>query len=149
MNWSFRIARITGIEVRIHFAFLILLAFFARSAFPKGGLTGALSAVALVSLVFLCVLLHEFGHAYAARLFGIRTLDITLHLFGGLARIERMPEKPWQEIIVALAGPMVNVVIAAALFFALDQGGSVPVARWLTHDVNLLATLFSVNVTLV
>jgi len=149
MNWSFRIARITGIEVRIHLAFLLLLAFYALSAFPQGGTRGALTAVALISLVFLCVLLHEFGHAYAALAFGIRTPDITLHLFGGIARLERMPEKPWQEVIIALAGPMVNVAIAGALYIALGKGATVPVARWLTGDSNLLATLLSVNVMLV
>ena len=149
MNWSFRIARISGIEVRIHVAFLLLLAFYALAAFPQGGVRGAFTAAALVALVFLCVLLHEFGHAYAALAFGIRTPDITLHLFGGIARLERMPEKPRQEVIIALAGPMVNVVIAAALFLAMGQGATVPVARWLTGDGNLLATLFSVNVVLV
>jgi Zn-dependent protease/CBS domain-containing protein len=149
MNWSFRVARITGIEVRIHVAFLLVLALYSLSALPEGGVRGALAAAVLVSLVFLCVLLHEFGHAYAALAYGIRTPDITLHFFGGIARLERMPEKPWQEVIIALAGPMVNVVIAGALFLALGHGMRVPVTRWFAGDTNLLATLFSVNVMLV
>ncbi len=149
MNWSFRLARITGIEVRIHFTFLLLLAFYALAAFPKGGLPAALSAVALISLVFLCVLLHEFGHAYAALAYGIRTPDITLLPIGGLARLERVPENPTQELIIALAGPFVNVLIAGGLLIALGKGVAVPESRWLTGDINLLETLFSVNVMLV
>ena len=149
MNWSFRLARITGIEVRIHFTFLLLLAFYALAAFPKGGLPAALSAVALISLVFLCVLLHEFGHAYAALAYGIRTPDITLLPIGGLARLERVPENPTQELIIALAGPFVNVLIAGGLLIALGKGVAMPESRWLTGDINLLETLFSVNVMLV
>ncbi len=149
MNWSFRIARLSGIEVRIHFFFLLMLFGFGALEFISHGPAAALSAVLLISLVFLCVLLHEFGHAFAARVFGIRTPDITLIPFGGIARLERFPEKPSQELIIALAGPAVNVVIAAGLLLALGKGVAVPVSRWFAGNNNLLETLFSVNVTLV
>ena len=148
MNWSFRIARITGIEVRVHLFFLLMLLGFGAVEMARGGAQAAVSALIFISLVFLCVLLHEFGHAYAALAFGIRTPDITLLPIGGLARLDRIPEKPSQELIIALAGPLVNVLIAGGLLLALGKGAAVPVSRWFTGNINLLETLFSVNITL-
>ena len=115
MRWSFKIARIGGIDVRIHVTFLILLAVLASYYGAQGGAGGALKVMIFFLLVFLCVLLHEFGHAFAAKAYGIKTADITLLPIGGVARMERMPEKPAQELVVAIAGPLVNVVIAAGL----------------------------------
>jgi Zn-dependent protease/predicted transcriptional regulator len=111
MKWSFRIATIAGTEVRIHVTFLLLLAFFAISAGPGQ----ALESVALICAMFFCVLLHEFGHVWAAKRYGIHTPDITLLPIGGVARLERMPSKPSEELVVALCGPLVNVIIAAGL----------------------------------
>ena len=148
MNWSFRIARITGIEIRVHLFFLLMLLGFGAVELARGGIAAALSAVLFISLVFLCVLLHEFGHAYAALAYGIRTPDITLLPIGGLARLERMPEKPTQELIIALAGPLVNLLIAGALLLAMGKGSTVPVSRWFAGNINLLETLYSVNVML-
>lgn len=108
MKWSFSIGRVVGTDVRIHATFFLLLIFIAFA----WGVVGVL----FVSAMFLCVLLHEFGHIFAARRFGIRTPDVTLLPIGGLARLERMPKKPTEELLVALAGPAVNVVIAALLF---------------------------------
>ena len=116
MKWSFSIGRVAGTDVRIHATFFLLLAFIAFSFGPMGAL--------LTLTLFFCVLLHEFGHIFAARRYGIRTPDVTLLPIGGLARLERMPKKPSQELVVALAGPAVNVVIAAALFLFL---GGMPV----------------------
>jgi Zn-dependent protease/CBS domain-containing protein len=115
MRWSFKLAHIAGIDVRIHATFFLLLAWVAWGSGIQGGTPAALAGVILVCLVFLCVLLHEFGHALAARRYGIRTPDITLLPIGGVARLERMPDKPVQEFVVAIAGPLVNVAIAAAL----------------------------------
>jgi stage IV sporulation protein FB len=114
MRWSFRIARVAGIEVRVHITFFLLLAFGAWYGSHTGP-WGALSAVILWLLLFLCVLLHEFGHALAAKAYGIKTADITLMPMGGVARLERMPEKPMEELVVVIAGPLVNLAIAIVL----------------------------------
>lgn len=123
MRWAIRLGRIAGTDVRIHLTFFILLAWLGFAGYRTGGMRDAIDVMLLISLVFLCVLLHEFGHALAARRCGIRTPDITLFPFGGVARIERMPKEPRQEIFIALAGPAVNVVIAAGLFAALYLTG--------------------------
>src|SRR5580704_6275845 len=123
MRWSFKVARIGGIDVRIHVTFFLLLAVFASFYSAQGGASGTLKVVIFFLLVFLCVLLHEFGHAFAAQAFGIRTVDITLLPIGGVARMERMPEKPAQELVVAIAGPLVNVVMAGVLLLVLYAAG--------------------------
>ena len=117
MGSSLKIASVFGIELRINLSFLLLLGFFWFRFYQVGGLSGAVQGVLYILILFACVTLHEFGHAFAARGFGIKTRDITLYAIGGVARLNRIPDKPWQELIVAVAGPLVNVVIAAALFF--------------------------------
>src|ERR1700676_3863427 len=119
MRWSIKVARIAGIEVRIHVTFFLLLAVFASFYGAQGGVSGTLKAALFFLLVFLCVLLHEFGHAFAAKAYGIKTADITLLPIGGVARMERMPEKPAQELVVAIAGPLVNLVLAILIFVVL------------------------------
>ena len=113
MRWSVKIARLLGIDVKIHVTFLLGLLLIGGSVYAAGGhrLHDVVEVIALVCAVFACVLLHEFGHALAAAHYGIQTVDITLLPVGGVARLERMPEDPWQELVVAIAGPMVNVVI--------------------------------------
>jgi len=115
MGWSFRVARIAGIEVRIHVTFLLLLGWIAFAYYGRGGAPAAAMGLLFVCVLFGCVLLHEFGHAIAALRYGIKTPDITLLPIGGIARLQRMPDKPLEELVVAVAGPLVNVVIAAAI----------------------------------
>jgi Zn-dependent protease/CBS domain-containing protein len=125
MRWSFKIARVAGIDVRIHATFLLLLGGIAYIYGVHSGIRGAFYAVVGTVLVFLCVLLHEFGHALAAKAYGISTADISLLPIGGVARMERMPEKPLQELVVALAGPLVNVIILLALGIVLAFAGGI------------------------
>ncbi len=116
---SWRIGTVFGIAVRIHwtFWFLILYVLYTEEAF--GDISKALPMLSLVAAVFGCVFLHELGHALMARQYGIRTRDITLLPIGGLARLESMPRQPIAEFLIAIAGPAVNVVIAAVLFVIL------------------------------
>ena len=150
MRWSLKIASISGIEVRIHLTFLLFLAWIWLSRYRAGGTPGAIQGVLFILALFGCVLLHEFGHAFAARGFGITTPDITLLPIGGVARLSRIPDKPWEELLVAIAGPLVNVVIAATLIFvlhasvALDQITDLESPR-----AEFLGTLAYVNVMLV
>jgi stage IV sporulation protein FB len=148
MRWAIRLGRIAGTEVRIHLTFFLLLAWFAAADYQAGGPREALHGTALICSVFLCVLLHEFGHALAARHYGIRTPDITLFPFGGVARIERMPEKPSEEIVIALAGPAVNVVIATGLFLALAAFGMAGPDAVLNFGGSFVHQLVAVNVIL-
>lgn len=149
MRWSFLLARISGIEVRIHLTFLLLPAFFGYQAYMAGGPAAAWNSVIFVCLIFLCVLLHEFGHAYAALGYGIRTPDITLLPIGGLARLERMPEKPSQEFVIAIAGPLVNVAIAAGLWLVLGGPMTFRPDRVFLPNQMLLQQLYTANLTLV
>ena len=116
LKLNLKLGRILGIDVYLHVTFLLLLGLIASAhAVAGGSLAAGLNSVTFLAAIFLCVLLHEFGHALMARRYGIQTLDITLLPIGGVARLERMPNKPVQELWVALAGPGVNVVIAAVL----------------------------------
>jgi len=119
-RWSWSIGKLAGIQVRMHATFLLLLAWIAASGFLAGqGALGALKGVLLVGVVFLIVVLHELGHALTARRFGIQTQDITLLPIGGVARLERMPTDPTQELLVAVAGPAVNIFLALVCGIAM------------------------------
>src|SRR6266536_405273 len=147
MSWSLPIFRIAGIQLRIHITFLLLIAWLAFGYYAQGGSAVALSRVIFVLLLFLCVVLHEFGHAFAAKAFGINTPDITLLPIGGVARLERMPEEPVQELIIAVAGPLVNVVIALGLFVVGGAQGLLN--RSTVEGGGLIAQLLTINIMLV
>jgi len=119
MPWSITVGTVLGTAVRIHVTFLLFLVWIWAAYYRQGGSAAAWEGVAFVLLLFLCVLLHEFGHVLTARRFGVKTPDITLWPFGGIANLERIPEKPSEELLVAIAGPAVNVVIAAVLLLYL------------------------------
>ena len=121
MKWSWKIARIAGVDVHIHVTFLLLIYLVAMSYWNQQGTVQAvISGVGFILALFLCVVLHEFGHSLTARHYGIQTRSITLLPIGGVAALEKMPEDPRQEINVAIAGPTVNFVIAILLYLYLD-----------------------------
>jgi Zn-dependent protease len=131
MKSSWTIARVAGVDVRVHATFLLLLAWIAFDARSRSGTWfGALSGVVFVVLLFGCVVLHELGHALAARRYGVRTRDITLLPIGGVARLEGAVPGPRAEIVIALAGPLVNLALALALalLLGLTGDGSQPAA---------------------
>ena len=138
MSWSIPIIRIAGIQLRIHVTFLLLIVWVAL---------GSASSAVFVLLLFLCVVLHEFGHAFAAKAYGINTPDITLLPIGGVARLERIPEEPKQELIIAIAGPIVNVIIAACLYVVIGARGHVDPATAMRGG-DMLIGLFQINVWL-
>jgi len=126
MKWSLKIARISGIDVYLHFTFVLLIAWIALAYWQLEGTADAvIRGVGFILALFACVVLHEFGHALAARRFGIRTRNIVLLPIGGIASIEKTPEEPRQEILIALAGPAVSFGIAAVLWLVLRAGSGI------------------------
>lgn len=150
MRWSWKLGKYGGIDVFLHTTFLILLGWIALSYWAESrSLAAAVAGVGFFLLLFLCVLLHEFGHALTARRYGIKTRNIVLLPIGGVARLERMPEEPGQELRVALAGPAVNVVIVAVLYALLKTtGGLDSWARISLISGPILQRLMLVNVFL-
>lgn len=117
MGTSLTIFRVSGINVRVHWSFLLILAYgaFAYSAGNAGIVVGAIYGVITILLLFACVTFHEFGHALVAQHYGIHVKSIMLLPIGGVANLERVPEKPIQEFLIAIAGPLVNFVLATLL----------------------------------
>ena len=152
-GWSWRIGTLFGIPVYIHATFLLLVGFILMAQWRAGAnLASAVGSVLFVLAIFATIVLHELGHALAARRFGVRTKDITLLPIGGIARLERMPDLPRHELWVALAGPAVNLAIAAVVFAIAALAGlhptlALPVTAAGTVDrfigINLSLALFN------
>ena len=146
MSWSFPIGTVRGTAIRIHLTFLLFLAWIATVHYGRGGAPAAAEGVLFIVLLFPCVLLHEFGHILAARRYGVQTPDVTLLPIGGVARLERIPEEPGQELVIALAGPAVNFVIAGLLYLLVGDVMPEDNLAVAEPDVGILQRLASVNI---
>ncbi len=148
MKWSLPIGRVFGISLRLHFTFLLFLAFIAYGGFVDAGLNGAGWAVAMFGSVFACIALHELGHSVVAQQLGVQVRSITLLPIGGVAALRSIPENPWHEIAITVAGPMVNAAIACALIpFTGTPSHWLIVA--MPQDIHgLLLSLTQANITL-
>ena len=149
MGWSLNIGSVAGTAIRIHVTFLLFLAWIFGVSYVSGGAAAAWSGLIFMVLLFLCVLLHEFGHIFTARRFGVMTPDVILLPIGGVARLERIPEKPSEEFLIAIAGPAVNVAIAALL--VLFAGANLDPSHFVSIEsgkVGLAERLAIVNVFL-
>ena len=150
MRWSFRIGKIFGIEFRVHVTFLLLLAFIYLAGLDAGGPKVAWVGVLFISSIFACVVIHEIGHSLIARRFGTEAKSITLLPIGGVATMEEMPEKPSQEIAMALVGPLINLAIAGVVYLA--AGGRVgltwPVNLFVKSGSEFLSGFITLNIVL-
>ena len=151
MKWSWKIGEVSGIGVYVHATFLILIGWVALNHWVEArSLAHVVAGVGFILSLFACVVLHELGHALTAKKYGIKTRDITLLPIGGVARLERMPSDPKQELWVALGGPAVNVIIAAGIFVFLQfTGGTEPLSRLSVIGGSFFHRLWVVNVFLV
>ncbi len=150
MKWSWKVSTFKGIDVFIHATFLLIIGWVGLSSWLQTRtFAGTLEGVLFILMLFGFVVFHEFGHALTARRYGIKTRDITLYPIGGVARLERMPEQPIQEFWVALAGPAVNVAIAALLFGWLMISNSLaPLSNLSLTTGSFIERLMVVNISL-
>jgi stage IV sporulation protein FB len=149
MSWSVNIGSIAGTAIRIHVTFILFLAFLFFVGLASGNVLDGLKIVAFIVLLFACVLAHEFGHIFTARAFGVETPDVTLLPIGGVARLARIPEKPGQELLIAVAGPLVNVAIAAVLMLLTStQLGSELFAAMQNPKASMIDQLAAANLFL-
>jgi Zn-dependent protease len=151
MKWSWKIARLWDIDVYVHATFLLIIGWVAYSYWVQfESINAVVGGIVFIVALFACVVLHEYGHALMARRYGVKTRDITLYPIGGVARLERIPEKPIEELWVALAGPAVNVVIAALLAVYLAATGGLVMTEILSvARGDFLQRLLAVNLLLV
>jgi len=148
VRWSLKIGRVSGIGLYLHVTLLLLFGLIAYAGFVEMGTRGAAWSLALVAAILTCIMLHELGHSLIAQRLGVQVRSITLLPIGGVAALKSIPEKPWHEIAITLAGPTVNLVIAAAL---MPFTGLPPHLFLISmpYDVHsFLATVVNANLTL-
>jgi Zn-dependent protease/CBS domain-containing protein len=149
MSWSINIGTIAGTAVRIHVTFLLFLGWIFFASYVAQGPDAAMASLVFMILLFACVLAHEFGHIFTARAFGVSTPDVTLLPIGGVARLARIPEEPREELLIAIAGPLVNVAIAFGLVLVAGarlNAGDLAVME--SANVSLVDRLAAVNIFL-
>jgi Zn-dependent protease len=120
LGWSFNLFRIRGIQLAVHFSFLLLLAYWADEGWNQDGIHGLLWSVATLLAFFTCVVLHELGHSFTARHYGVGVPRILLMPIGGMAEFDSIPRRPRHELLITIAGPAVNFVIAGILWFIVQ-----------------------------
>ncbi|HIF97087.1 MAG TPA: hypothetical protein EYQ54_08690 [Myxococcales bacterium] len=147
---SFRLAEYFGIEVRVHWSFVALIGGLGLWVLAETGSLQAVGQILIpIGMVFLCVVLHEYGHALTARHFGIRTRAITLLPIGGVAALERNPSSPVQELWIAAAGPAVNFLLAGLIWvFMATTGGISSGLLSGSAEASTLGWLFRMNLLL-
>ncbi len=151
MKNAFKLGSFTGIGIYVHWTMSLLLGgLFVFYLYNGASVGAALAGLVLVGVLFGCVILHELGHALTARHFGISTLDITMYPIGGVARLESMPKEPRQELLIAIAGPAVNLAIAAVLFVVvIATGRPLTPSPFVEAEPNVLGMLMWINLALV
>src|SRR3712207_3371879 len=155
MGGAFKIGRVAGIDLKVHWTFFLLLAYFAFAGYQgSGSVINALVTALVIVALFVCVVLHEYGHSLVAQRLGIEIEDITVLPIGGVARLKSLPDKPWDEVKIAVAGPLVNVVLAPIFFaIALLLGASPLDIANIVQGGNSLGQIFAylgfINVALV
>lgn len=148
MRWSINVGRISGIALRLHVTFLLMLLVIAYQGYAMAGGRGAFWSLALICAVFTCIVLHELGHSLVAQKLGVEVRSITLLPIGGVAALRTIPENPWHEIAITVAGPMVNVIIAAVLIPIAGLPRHLFIVEWPANLLGLLNTLVGVNLWL-
>lgn len=148
MSWSLNIGKVAGTIVRVHLTFLLFLAWIFVASYASSGAAAAWNTLLFIVLLFLCVLLHEFGHIFTARAFGVTTPYVTLLPIGGVAQLERIPEEPWEEFLIAIAGPLVNVAITLLLVYLFGADLRASAADVDSSQVSMIDRLAMVNLFL-
>jgi len=149
MRWSLNIGKIFGINFRIHITFFLLLIFIFTSVLNERGLNQAFLAMLFICAVFTCVVIHEIGHSLFAKKFGKNPKSITLLPIGGVASIEEMPEKPLQEITMAIVGPLINLIIAGLLYIIVGRWTGIGTPNLFPDSVQtFFANLIGINIIL-
>src|SRR3954468_3887761 len=142
MRWAYRIGAVAGTDIKVHATFLLVVGWWALIGYSEAGAAGALFRALELIALFACVLFHEFGHILMARRFGVRTPDVILLPIGGVARLERIPDEPTQELLIAVAGPLVTLAIAVLLYLLIIASGDQPSFRDpTTGDLSFLERL--------
>ncbi len=148
LGWSINLFRVFGIQLAIHASFLLLLAYYGYEGWTEGGLPGLVWSVGLIVLFFVCVILHELGHSLTAKRYGVRVPRILLLPIGGMAEFDHIPRQPSAELLITIAGPAVNFLLAAVLlplcWRGLFQTEEVPVYS----VANLLEQLWYANLVM-
>src|SRR4051812_11430550 len=148
MRWAYRIGAVAGTDIKVHATFLLVVGWWALIGYSEAGAAGALFRALELIALFACVLFHEFGHILMARRFAVRTPDVILLPIGGVARLERIPDEPRQELLIALAGPAVTLAIIVILYLVEQVSGNPVRLAELSPEGPFLAQLMAVNIYL-